>query len=165
MLIDNQSISTIPPSHKGDLKYHVKKKHPQMPDLASRISKSRSQVKDKPHCCTYPGCKSGYSRERDLKRHLKVKHGQNTVKKLFMTKQLPQFSPSVIDSYAQVSPHLLYLGTLGLGNLQWLLSHILYCSSSWPFIPPPYFFIFLFTIVVVLLNALLSSFKLPASEP
>jgi len=69
-------------SHKGDLKYHVKKKHPQRPDLPAKISKSRSQVKDKPFRCNVGTCKSGYSRERDLKRHLKLKHGQTATKRI-----------------------------------------------------------------------------------
>jgi hypothetical protein len=91
-------------SHKGDLKYHVKKKHPNLTELPGKISKSRTQVKDKPFCCTAPGCKSGYSRERDLKRHLKIKHGQLGAKRNTQVHPMThQFPTNVVDPY-QVRP-------------------------------------------------------------
>jgi hypothetical protein len=59
---------------KGDLKVHVKTKHPEDPALESQISPPRSRKVGKPFPCPWEDCPCGFKWERDLKRHIRKKH-------------------------------------------------------------------------------------------
>jgi len=62
---------------KGDLKYHVKRKHPERMDLPSTISKPRSAKEGKSYPCPVATCACGFKWARDLRRHIKTKHPEN----------------------------------------------------------------------------------------
>lgn len=62
---------------KGDLKYHVKRKHPERLDLPSTISKPRSAKEGKSYPCPVATCACGFKWARDLRRHIKTKHPEN----------------------------------------------------------------------------------------
>lgn len=62
---------------KGDLKYHVKRKHPERTDLPSTISKPRSAKDGKTYPCPVATCACGFKWARDLRRHIKTKHPEN----------------------------------------------------------------------------------------
>jgi len=62
---------------KGDLKYHVKRKHPERLDLPSTISKPRSAKEGKTYPCPVATCACGFKWARDLRRHIKTKHPEN----------------------------------------------------------------------------------------
>lgn len=62
---------------KGDLKYHVKRKHPERMDLPSTISKPRSAKEGKAYPCPVASCSCGFKWARDLRRHIKTKHPEN----------------------------------------------------------------------------------------
>lgn len=57
---------------KGDLKYHVKKDHPFIDISKHLIPKSTRE--DKPFGCPIETCPCGFKLQRDLTRHLKIKH-------------------------------------------------------------------------------------------
>lgn len=61
---------------KGDLKVHVKAKHPERPEVANKIAAPKSSKEGKQFPCPYYGCPCGYLWKKDLLRHLKnAKHG------------------------------------------------------------------------------------------
>jgi len=62
---------------KGDLKYHAKRKHPDLLDLPSTISKPRSAKEGKSFPCPVPTCSCGFKWARDLRRHVKTKHPES----------------------------------------------------------------------------------------
>lgn len=61
---------------KGDLKVHVKKKHPSYVELPDQISKPRSSRLNKPFPCPVEDCPCGFMRQRGLQRHFRKKHPQ-----------------------------------------------------------------------------------------
>jgi len=62
---------------KGDLKVHLKKKHPEEAvTLGSSVSRARSSKDGKPYPCPVGNCPCGYVAMRDLHRHLRTKHPQ-----------------------------------------------------------------------------------------
>jgi len=63
-----------PYRRKGDLKVHVKKKHPDHIDLPDLISRPRSTKANKPFPCPIDGCPCGFLRYRGLQRHFRKKH-------------------------------------------------------------------------------------------
>jgi hypothetical protein len=59
---------------KGDLKFHVIRKHPNYTALPGLISKPKSDKSGKSYPCPIPWCKCGYKWPRDLQRHIESKH-------------------------------------------------------------------------------------------
>lgn len=60
--------------YKGDLKWHIKHKHPSHITLADLISKPRSSKLNKEFPCPSEDCVCGYQRRREWLRHLRQKH-------------------------------------------------------------------------------------------
>jgi len=59
---------------KNDLKYHLKKKHPERKDLALLIAPDKSTKVGKKFPCPIDHCTSGFNWSRDLRRHLSIRH-------------------------------------------------------------------------------------------
>jgi len=72
----HNSLSTLS-RFKNDLKYHLKKKHPEAKELALTIARDKSSKVGKKFPCPFGDCTSGFNWARDLRRHLSLRHARD----------------------------------------------------------------------------------------
>lgn len=70
----SRPLTHLSPRSPGDLKCHLKNKHPAHISLMDSFIRARTSKEGKAFPCPIADCPSGYLRKKDLSRHLNAKH-------------------------------------------------------------------------------------------